>query len=150
MIDSVLMRRARSRIRKRRRRLAEPQNSSKYWHDEKLQQEYLSLIGGLQQKYRNLYDGASHDAAEALGATEDFTSRMALMSEEIGDTAGLDASFEGLSDAAQSYAAAALADPSKREAYINSMPVETLEELIDFVGRMPEHEQAALERALLL
>ena len=58
--------------------------------------------------------------------------------------------FTGLSDEAQGIAAAVLADPSKREAYIESMPAETLEELIDFVGRMPDAEVAALERALLL
>ena len=70
------------------------------------------------------------------------------MNQEIGDTSELDGAFLGLSDTAQSYALRTLADPAQREAYINSMPLETLQELIDFVSRMPEHEQRAVEKAL--
>ena len=66
------------------------------------------------------------------------------------DTGALDSSFMGLSDVAQSYAAAALADPSQRESLIETMPIAALEELIDFVSRMPDDEQAAVQRALLL
>ena len=42
------------------------------------------------------------------------------------------------------------ADPSQREAYLWSMPDAALQELIDFVGGMPDNEVAALERALFL
>ena len=66
------------------------------------------------------------------------------------DTTDLDSAFEGMSGEAQQYAARIMADPSQREAYIMSMPEAALEELMAFVNGMPDHEVAALERALLL
>ncbi len=109
----------------------------------------------LQREYRDLIDGGqpASEVAEALGISEDMASdmqaRVGSAFESI-DTGALDSAFEGLSDEAQGIASAVLADPSKREAYIETMPVETLEELVNFVGRMPDNEVAALERALLL
>ena len=66
------------------------------------------------------------------------------------DMTDLDSAFEGLSDEAQGYMLRIVADPSTREAYLLSMPDAALEELMAFVGGMPDHEVAALERALFL
>ena len=52
------------------------------------------------------------------------------------------------SDTAQGFAVKVLADPSKRVALLQRMPVEVYEELAYFVHAMPEHEQVALEKAL--
>ena len=121
-------------------------DNGEYWHSEKLQAEYRNLIdGGL----------PASEVAEALGISEDmavdFTTRVNTMTSEIGDTGELDSAFLGLSDTAQGYAVRVLADPTKREAYIDAMPVAVLEELADFVShRMTDHEVSALEKALLL
>ncbi len=130
--------------------MAEPANSSEYWHSEKLQAEYLALIDGKSSTPKNLPAG---ELAEHLGISEaqasDMQARVGSAFEGI-DTTDLDSAFMGLSDEAQSYAYAVLADPSKREAMIEQMPIAALEELIHFVNAMPEAEHAALERALLL
>jgi hypothetical protein len=132
--------------------MASAGNDSEYWHNPAMREEYAHLLQGGPPVGEDTLPAS--ELAEAYGISEDqavdFTARMNTMSEEIGDTGALDMAFMGLSDTAQGVASAVLADPSKREAYINSMPVETLEELIDFVGRMPDTEVAALERALLL
>ena len=120
----------------------EPQNESEYWHSPELQAEYLDLIDGKSPTGGTLPAGELADAAEV-------SERVSAAFEGI-DTGALDSAFEGLSDEAQGIATAVLADPSQRESLIESMPIAALEELIDFVGRMPEDEQVALERALLL
>lgn len=74
--------------------------------------------------------------------------RVQTMTEEIGDTAMLDSTFEGLSSASQGFAVKVLADPTKRVALLQQMPVEVYEELAYFVHAMPEAEQMAVEKAL--
>ena len=117
------------------------EDNGEYWHSEKLQAEYRNLIqGGLP------FVEVPSGEADQAGETQE---RVNTAFQGI-DTADLDASFMGMSDDAQGWATRVLQDPSQREACIEQMPAETLEELIAFVKGMPDEEVAALERALFL
>ena len=120
-----------------------------YWKDPQMPQRYGELIAA-QEAGTAAPAGPSANAQRIAEIEADMAGHRVGSAFEGIDTTDLDSSFEGLSDSAQGYAYAVLADPSKREALIESMPVETLEELIHFVNAMPDDEQAALERALLL
>jgi hypothetical protein len=138
------------RIAEIERMMAEPQNSGEYWHNEKLQQEYLALIDG---KSPGSGTSPAGELAEALGVSEDvaadYTARVDGAFEGI-DTADMEAAYEGLSDEAQSYGVALLLHPDKLQAYEASMPAHVLEELKVFESGMTPEEHGALKRALLL
>ena len=138
------------RIAEIERSMAEPQNSSEYWHSEKMQAEYRDLLDGKSPGAGTLPAG---ELAEHLGVSEDvaadYTSRVDGAFDGI-DTADLEAAYEGLSDEAQSYGVTLLAYPDKLQAIEEAMPSHVLEELKVFESGMTPEEHAALRRALLL
>lgn len=140
----------RQRIAEIEKDMAGPGNSSKYWHSIDMQAEYRRRLEAPAEARRLSGEPA---LSEALGITADQAADMQQRVDSAFDgidTSDLDSAFEGMSGDAQGYAMRMLADPSKREAYIYSMPEAALEELMAFVEGMPDHEVAALERALLL
>ena len=136
--------------------MAEPANSSEYWHSEKLQTEYLALIDGKSSTPKNLPAG---ELAEHLGISEaqasDMQGRVDSAFEGL-DTTEMDSAFEGLSDETQAQALRLLADPSiladtaSQDRFIMGMSDEAWEELLHFEANMTTEEHGALKRALLV
>ncbi len=141
--------------------MAEPQNSSKYWHDPEMQREYLDLIShppGAMEAVGGRSSEASDaepvsEVAAAWGVSEehfaDYQSRVDSAFAGL-DTVEMESAYEGLSDEAQSYGVALLLHPDKLKAYEAAMPEAVLEELKAYEAGMTPEEHAALKRALLL
>ena len=94
--------------------MASAGNSSEYWHSPEMQAEYMKLL----DTPPPAHEGGRDDATSPeIAETQE---RVNTAFQGI-DTTDLDASFMGMSDAAQSWAGRVLQDPSTRIAAIEQM-----------------------------